>query len=141
MPRSQAAGDVLEDPDPVLHEPEERRVPGEPVAVRHATAPDDRAQRQHDQAHVVAAADPQPHTQGGRRAAHVPRPARGHGRVHGNAHQARRGPGQRAGETFAQPPGVLAMTANVGRGRGSRLGMSMRRSSGRRTTENGRGGK
>lgn len=56
--RSQAAGDVLEDPDPVLHEPEECRVPGEPVAVRHATTPDDSAQWQHDQAHVVAAADP-----------------------------------------------------------------------------------
>lgn len=43
--------------------------------------------------------------------------------MHGNAHQARRGPGQRAGETLAQPPGVLAMTANVGRGCGSRLGV------------------
>lgn len=96
MPRSQAAGDVLENPDPVLHEPEERRVPGEPVAVRHATAPDDRAQRQHDQAHVVAAANSEPHTQGGRRSTHVPRPPCGHGCVHGNAHQARRGPGQRA---------------------------------------------
>jgi len=96
VPRSQAAGDVLEDFDPVLHEPEERRVPGEPVAVCHATAPDDCAQRQHDQAHVVTASDSQPHTQGGRRSAHVPWPPCGHGCVHGDAHQARRGPGQRA---------------------------------------------
>jgi len=54
--------------------------------------------------------------------------------VHGNAHQARRGPGQRAGETVAQPPGVLAMTANVSRGCGSRLGVDAM-SVHRRTTE------
>lgn len=116
MPRSQAAGDVLENPDPVLHEPEESRVPGEPVTVRDAIAQDDRAQRQHDQAHVVAAADPESHTQGDRRAAHVPRAADRHGRVYRDAHQARRRAGQRAGETPAQSPGVLAMTVEHGSG-------------------------
>lgn len=64
MPRSQAASDVLENPDPVLHEPEKPGIPSKPVAVCHATAQDDRAQRQHDQAHVVSAADPKPNTQG-----------------------------------------------------------------------------
>lgn len=115
MPRGQAAGDVVENPHPVLHEPEERRVPGEPVAVRDPTAPHDRAQRQHDQAHVVAAADAQPHSQGDGRAAHVPWPVGGHGRVHRDADQARGGSGQRAGQAVAQPPGVLAVTIGQGR--------------------------
>lgn len=115
MPGSQAAGDVFEDPDPVLHEPEEPGIPGEPLAVRHATAQDDRAQREHDQAHVVAATDPESHTQGHRRPAHVSRAARGHGRVHGNADQARRRVGERAGQTVAQPQGVFAMTTVNGR--------------------------
>jgi len=145
VPRSQAAGDVFKDPDPVLHEPEERRVPGELVAVRDTTAPNDRAQRQHDQTHVVAAADPQPYTQGSRRAAHVPRPVSGHRRVHGNAHQARRGAGQCAGETVAQPPCVLAMTTDVGRDSGSRLGVDERRPTcsvlAKNQPENGRGKK
>lgn len=116
MPRSQAAGDVFENPDPVLHEPEKPRVPGEPVAVRDATAQDDRAQRKHDQTHVVAAPDPESHTQGHRRAAHVPRAADRHGRVYRDAHQARRRIGQRAGETLAQPPGILAVTVENGSG-------------------------
>lgn len=117
VPGGQATGDVVQDPDPVLHEPEQPGVPDEPVAVRHATAPDDCAQRQHDAAHVVAAADAQPRAEGHGRAAHVPRPPRRHGRVHGNADQARRGPGQRARQAVAQPPGVLAVTV-VWRGRG-----------------------
>lgn len=117
---SQAAGDVLEDPDPVLYEPEEPGVPGEPLAMRDATAPHDRAQRKHDQAHVVAPADAEPHTQGHRRPAHIPRAARRHGRVHGNADQARRRVGERAGQTVAQSQGVLAMTTVNGRESSSR---------------------
>lgn len=120
MPGSPTAGDLLQDPDPVLHEPEEPGVPGEPVPVRHATAPDDRAQRQHGQTHVVAATDAQSHTQGGRRAVHVPRSARGHGRAHRDAHPTRGGPGQRAGEAAAQPSGVLAMTVKLAVGPGRR---------------------
>lgn len=130
MPGGQATGDVVEDPDPVLYEPEQSGVPDEPVAVRHATAPNDRAQRQHDAAHVVAAADAQPRAQGHGRAAHVPRPSRGHGRMHGNADQARRGPGQRAGQAVTQPPGVLAVTV-VRRGRGP-SSSCRRRNNGRR---------
>lgn len=111
VPGGAAAGHVVQGADPVLHEPQEPGVPVEPVAVCDAAAPDDRAQRQHDQAHGVAAPDAQSHTEGDGRAAHVPRAAGRHGRVHGDADPARGGAGQRAGQAVAQPPGVLAMTA------------------------------
>lgn len=101
VPGSQAAGDVIQDPDSVLHEPEGRGVPSELVAVRDATAPHDRAQRQYDQAHVVTAADAQPHTQGDGRVAYVSRAADRRGRVHGDTDQARGRTGQRAGQTIA----------------------------------------
>lgn len=119
MSRSQAAGHVLENPDPVLHEPEKPGIPGQPDAVRDATAQDDRAQRQHDQAHVVSAADPQSNIEGHRRVAHVPRSSGGHGRVHGDAYQTRGRVGKRVGETVAQSEGVLAMTLDYSQDTGN----------------------
>lgn len=64
VPRSQAASDVLENPDPVLHEPKKPGIPSKSVAVCHAIAQDDRAKRQYDQAHVVSVTDSKPNTQG-----------------------------------------------------------------------------
>lgn len=94
----------------MLHEPEKSGIPVQPVAVRDAIAQDDRAQRQHGQAHVVTAADPQSNTESHRRVAYVPRSSDRHRRVHGDAYQTRRRTGERVGETFAKSPGVLTMT-------------------------------
>lgn len=101
MPRSQAIGDILENLDPVLHEPEKLRIPGKPVAVRDTTAQDDRTQRKHDQAYVIAVTDPEPHTEGDRRATHLPRSTERYGRVHRVTHKTRRRVSQRAGKTLA----------------------------------------
>lgn len=62
MSGSQAAGNVLENPNPMLYESKKPGVPGEPLTMHYATTKNDRAQRKHDQAYVITPADTESHT-------------------------------------------------------------------------------